>query len=135
MDKLREIYELTDELLVSIKRSDFDDVIKLVEKRAKLVKEYINLQKTDESEEEKELLSKIKIKKQEAETLLKQAQLNTGKELKTVSSNAKAVSAYKIMKNIQPVFLTKKICKNYSTGINNFCPIEILCGFFRLFFC
>ena len=29
----------------------------------------------------------------------------------------------------------KKICKNYSTGINNFCPIEILCGFFRLFFC
>lgn len=108
MDKLREIYELTDELLVSIKRSDFDDVIKLVEKRAKLVKEYINLQKTDESEEEKELLSKIKMKKQEAETLLKQAQLNTGKELKTVSSNAKAVSAYKIMKNIQPVFFNEK---------------------------
>ena len=107
MDKLREIYELTDELLVSIKRSDFDDVIKLVEKRAKLVKEYINLQKTDESEEEKELLSKIKIKKQEAETLLKQAQLNTGKELKTDSSNAKAVSAYKIMKNIQPVFFNE----------------------------
>ena len=108
MDKLREIYELTDELLVSIKRADFDDVIKLVEKRAELVKEYINLQKTGESEEEKELLSKIKIKKQEAETLLKQAQLNTGKELKTVSSNAKAVSAYKIMKNIQPVFFSEK---------------------------
>ena len=66
------------------------------------------MQKTDESEEEKELLSKIKIKKQEAETLLKQAQLNTGKELKTVSSNAKAVSAYKIMKNIQPVFFNEK---------------------------
>ena len=108
MDKLREIYELTDELLVSIKRADFDDVIKLVEKRAELVKEYINLQKTSESEEEKELLSKIKKKKQEAETLLKQAQLNTGKELKTVSSNAKAVSAYKIMKNIQPVFFSEK---------------------------
>ena len=108
MDKLREIYELTDELLVSIKRSDFDDVIKLVEKRAKLVKEYINLQKTDESEEEKELLSKIKIKKQEAETLLKQAQLNTGKELKTVSSNAKAVSAYKIMKNSTCFFFNEK---------------------------
>ena len=108
MDKLREIYELTDELLVSIKRADFDDVIKLVEKRAELVKEYINLQKTCESEEEKELLSKIKKKKQEAETLLKQAQLNTGKELKTVSSNAKAVSAYKIMKNIQPVFFSEK---------------------------
>ena len=65
MDKLREIYELTDELLVSIKRADFDDVIKLVEKRAELVKEYINLQKTCESEEEKELLSKIKQKKHE----------------------------------------------------------------------
>ena len=60
------------------------------------------------SKEEQEMLLKIKQKKQKAIELLKQVQFDTGKKLKTLSSNTKAIAAYKIMKNIQPVFFNEK---------------------------
>lgn len=107
MNILQEIYELTEELIVSIKRNDCDDIEELVSKRAILVKNYLDSQETF-STEELELISKIKMKKNEIIELLKQQQLDTGIKLKKISSNSKAVAAYKIMKNIQPVFFNEK---------------------------
>lgn len=105
---LKKILEVTDELITSIKRDDYDDVQKLLDNRQKLIEEFQSIKDQTLSMEETTLLTQIKDKKQIAKELISKAKDVVGQEIKKVASNTKAVSAYRIMKNIGPVLYSEK---------------------------
>lgn len=105
---LKDILDVTKEIATSVKNKDFDDVDALVDKREQLIKQFSDFSCDNLSKEEDDLILNIKKEKQIAVILLEQAQKSTGRELKTISGNSKAVSAYKIMQNMDPVFFNKK---------------------------